>query len=409
MFDYKIQDKLCLVKTNKYKTINLFLNFSIPIDIHKFYCLKMLDGFMGEYSHKYPTKATMSKARDSLYEASIASKTNVRNNLMIYTIRYSFINPKFLKDLSTKDYIEYFKECFNNICFSNELLNELKTNLKAKFNRLLDKPTFYAKNRLAHILALEDKRFEYLDYLSHINKIDDLTLDDVKETYDSLLKDYAIDVSIVGDYDDELLEFSKSLKNDKRYYIDNKAFDYKYYGEKIEEKDISQSVLTMLFFTPYTRKSDDFFGFVLGTDVLGGGPTSLLFEEIREKLSLCYHISAADSKNDGRIEITTLIDKKNYEKTKEEILRQIKRLINKDYDLAKLDEAKTLFIDSLRAVPDELVGFQEYLYRNELNDAHLDIEDYIEGIKKVSADDISKIFKNAKLGISYFLKGRLDE
>ena len=408
MFEYKYQDKLCLVKTNKYKTINLFLNFSIPVDIHKFYCLKMLDGFMGEYSSKYPSKATMSKARDSLYEASINSKTNVRNNLIIYTIRYSFINPKFLKDLSINDFIEYFKECFNNIYFSNELLNELKTNLKAKFNRLLDKPTFYAKNRLAHILALEDERFEYLDYLSHINKIDDLSLEDIKDIYYSLLKDFAIDVSIVGDYDDELLSFANSLKNDKRFYIENKAFDYKCYGEKVEEKDISQSVLNMIFFTPYTRKSIDFFAFVLGTDVLGGGPTSLLFEEIREKLSLCYHVVAADSKNDGRIEITTLIDKKNYEKTKEEILKQIDRLIHKDYDLIKLDEAKTLFIDSLRAIPDELVGFQEYLYRNELNDIHLNIEDYIEGIKKVSADDISNVFKNAKFGISYFLKGRLN-
>ena len=238
--------------------------------------------------------------------------------------------------------------------------------------------------------------------------IDDLTLDDIKEIYHSLLKDFAIDVSIVGDYDDELFNFAKGLKNDKRFYIDNNAFGYKNYGERVEEKDISQSVLNMIFFTPFTRKSNEFFAFVLATDVLGGGPTSLLFEEIREKLSLCYHISAADSKNDGRIEITTLIDKKNYEKTKEEILRQIERLINKDYDLRKLDEAKVLFIDSLRAIPDELTGFQEYLYRNELNDIHLSIDDYIEGIKKVSADDVSNIFKNAKFGISYFLKGRLD-
>lgn len=408
MFDYKIQDKLCLVKTNKYKTINLFLNFSIPIDIHKFYCLKMLDGFMGEYSKKYPSKATMSKARDGLYEASINSKTNVRNNLIIYTIRFSFINPKFLKDLSINDFIEYFKECFYNVYFSNELLSELKTNLKAKYNRLLDKPSFYAKNRLAHILALEDKRFEYLDYLSHIDMIDDLTLDDIKDIYHSLLKDFAADVAIVGDYDEKLLDFSKTLKNDKRFYVDNNAFGYKDFGERVEEKDISQSVLNMIFFTPYTRKSKEFFAFALATDVLGGGPTSLLFEEIREKLSLCYHISAADSKNDGRIEITTLIDKKNYEKTKEEIFRQIDRLINKDYDLRKLDEAKILFIDSLRAIPDELVGFQEYLYRNELNDIDLSVDDYIEGIKKVNADDVSNIFKNAKFGISYFLKGRLD-
>ena len=46
---YEYQDDLCLIKTNKYKTIELFLDFSVPYERKTLLALKMLDYYMGDY------------------------------------------------------------------------------------------------------------------------------------------------------------------------------------------------------------------------------------------------------------------------------------------------------------------------------------------------------------------------
>ena len=68
--DYEYMDDICLIRTSKYKTIELFLNFSIPYDLKTFLCLRMLDSYLGDYSLKYPDKEKMSKAKDDLYWGS---------------------------------------------------------------------------------------------------------------------------------------------------------------------------------------------------------------------------------------------------------------------------------------------------------------------------------------------------
>ena len=87
-------DNLCLMKTNKYKTIQLFLYYTGKYSIKKKVALNILTTIIGDYSIKYDTKEKMVKAKDYLYDADINCNIKLRANLMTFTVKYSFINPK---------------------------------------------------------------------------------------------------------------------------------------------------------------------------------------------------------------------------------------------------------------------------------------------------------------------------
>ena len=402
------EDNFCLIKTNKYKTIELFLYFTCEYDSLKKTTLSLLSNFIGEYSKKYSDKVKMTRAKDNLYGANISCVVKGKANLLSFCVKYSFINPKFLKDVTIDDYLAYFKECLYNIYFSDELLVEFKRNLKDIVLRSLEKPSNLAANRVNQIIAKEDKDFGVYD-IDCLKEIEQVDLEMVKKTYEELFKDYARDVYLIGDVSEKLISYVKTLINDKHFYLKNKPIMLKEIGEIIEDKEVSQSNLNVIYRTPYNRKHPCFYAYMLGNVLLGMVPTSLLFEEVREKLSLCYYISIYDYKNEGLVKIYTAIDGKNKDEVLKQISIQIKRLIDKDYDYSKIDSARALLIDSVTSLSDSLDGYVDYLYTNKLNGIKCDIEEYIDKVNKVTVDDIASIFKEYRHVLTYMLNGVKDE
>lgn len=402
--DYTLIDNLCLMKTNKYKTVSLYLYYAYPYDLKRRLALLMLTGFIGRYSNKYNTKEKMTKARDNLYGISIGGHVKPEANLLSYTIKIIFLNPKFIKDVSTKNYIDHIKECLDNVYFSEELLKEFKKRYKDHLKRRLDSPRTLATNRIYQIIGEESKEFGVYNR-DYSDEIDSITLDDVKNIYKEIKEKFSLDAYLVGDYDDELLQYAKTFKSNNRYYIKCNALDIKDLNEVIEDKDVSQSVLSVIYKTPFTRLSKEFYAFFLGNCLLGVVPTSLLFEEVREKLSLCYYISVNNYNNEGIVKIYTAIDGKNKDTVLKQIDIQINRLINKDYPLEKIDLARTLLIDSIAGIVDNFDVYTDYLYMCKLKQINCSIDEYIANLNKVTADDIANVFKEYKHVLTYMLNG----
>lgn len=398
------KDNIYSLKTNKYKTVNLYLYYSYPFDLKRRLSLSYLSCFLGHYTNTYDTKDKMIKVKDNLYGLSISSISVPKANLLTHLIKISFINPKFLKDIDTDDYLNFINECFDNVYFSDDLLCEFKKDFKNITARKLDDPKNYAANRIAQIIGEEKEEFKVYDK-DYINVLDSISLDDVKNVYMELKSKFSLDTFLVGDYDDKMYNFAKNFKSNNKYYLNNDAFDIKDLGEIIEDKNVSQSMLSVVYKTPYTRVSKDFYAYMLGNCLLGMVPTSLLFEEVREKLSLCYYINIVDYKNEGLVKIYTAIDGKNKDTVLKQIDIQIQRIINKDYDFEKIDLARTLLIDALKSEEDDFDYKVDRIYFNNLNRIDCSVQDYINELNKVTADDIANIFKNYKHVLTYMLNG----
>lgn len=396
------------IKTNKYKTIKMVFYFSNKYTFKERLSLSLLRGFIGRYSQKYPTKNDMRAIKDNLYCASIGSAFSIYNELLTYRIRFSFINPKFLKDVTFKDYLNFFDECLNNPFFSEELLEEYKREIKLRVSHNLDKPDKYGRNRVNKLLMEKDEEFKIFD-ADIMDYFDEITLQDVKDIYHKVISDYNLDIYLYGDFNDEVLSYlNKYKKHNEVKLVKNRLVDIEEFGEIIEDKNVSQSYLYSVYATKCNSLSNKVATNLMTACVLGNAPTSLLFAQVREKMSLCYGIGIENMANEGLVIIRTAIDKKNKDEVLKQIDIQIKRVIDKDYDLNNIDVIRNGLLASFEGVEDDLIEYFSFDYTLHINGIKQTLEEYIESIKKVTADDISACLKDYQHIFTYMLRGVKD-
>lgn len=408
----KINEHLTLIKTKKYKDINMYLYYSLPYSLKQSASLTILSKMFGEASKKYPDKTSMAKARDLLYGLNVSTSCKPSSGLINFVVQYSFINPKFLKDVSIDDDLDYVSETLFKTLINKKLFLEAKRNVISTLLRKLDKPTTKAFDDVFTIIHNDHPSFGSNQSISLLIKgIRKLKVDDVIESYKYILKKAQLDVYLCGDINKTFVSKLSFIKFDKRINV-NEVIDV-YENDKfksiIKKADVGQSVLHVVYETPYSRKHKDFFKFIVGNVFLGKVPTSLLFEEVREKLSLCYTIGVIDSKNNGFIDICTNIDGKNKDVVVKKIDEQIQRIINMDYDENKLYTSVALFENVVQSINDDQSSLVDYMYVNKMNGLNLSIEQYCKAVKKVKKEDIADIFKNYHKYFVYMLQGKQDE
>lgn len=401
------KDNLHYIKTNKYKDINLFIKCAFPYKDGLKARLSLLSAMLDDRCNKYPSKVEMSKIKDLLYGLTYVCTINNDDGLLILTFIYSFTNPRFTSGVSENDYIDFIEETINNPLLNEDSFNDNKRNLIDSIKRKLDKPSKLADNSFYKEAAKEDDRYKaYNDDI--IADINSLNLNDIKDTYADLFN-YQTDVYLIGDFSDNFINYLSKYKSNKRLLIDSRPFISSNSKEIVDKKEYGQSTLIMSYTAPFTRKMDEYCAYNVGVVLFGQTATSLLFSEVREKLSLCYSIFAMPSKNTGLVMISTNIDKKNKDKAISEIKRQYKRIVDKDYDLSLIEIAKKMIVNSMNSLDDDLDYLINFHYRNMLIGNGETIDEYNSRLNNVTADDISNVFAKFNEYITYFLEGTVDE
>lgn len=400
-----------VINTRKYKDINLYLRFSIeykPLMKEK---IALLCKLIGDVSNKYPTKLEMTRAKDMLYGISLASSYKARANILTLSLHYSFINPKFV-DATIDEYNDFIKETLYNSIINEATLAEAKRTIKYAALRKIDKPQAKSTERFIEIVSKDNPEFAiYSEGDKFIKNIDKIKLEDIKQTYRTIINNCQLNIYLCGDIENNDINKLTTFSFNNRNLVNLKTKKITGKPKKtiIDKSDISQTYLSMVYTTPFNKNHSDYFAWFMGNALLGVVPTSLLFAQIREKMSLCYAITSYDYKNEGLIRIITSIDAKNKDKTIKEIENQINRLATCDYEPELLDTAKALICNTLIGTYDDLDALVDYYYESSLSKFNYSIEEYCENVSKVSVKDIAKVYKKYKHYFNYALLGTKDE
>lgn len=400
-----------VINTRKYKDINLYLRFSIeykPLMKEK---IALLCKLIGDVSNKYPTKLEMTRAKDMLYGISLVSSYKARANILTLSLHYSFINPKFV-DATIDEYNDFIKETLYNSIINEATLAEAKRTIKYAALRKIDKPQAKSTERFIEIVSKDNPEFAiYSEGDKFIKNIDKIKLEDIKQTYRTIINNCQLNIYLCGDIENNDINKLTTFSFNNRNLVNLKTKKITGKPKKtiIDKSDISQTYLSMVYTTPFNKNHSDYFAWFMGNALLGVVPTSLLFAQIREKMSLCYAITSYDYKNEGLIRIITSIDAKNKDKTIKEIENQINRLATCDYEPELLDTAKALICNTLIGTYDDLDALVDYYYESSLSKFNYSIEEYCENVSKVSVKDIAKVYKKYKHYFNYALLGTKDE
>lgn len=176
-------------------------------------------------------------------------------------------------------------------------------------------------------------------------------------------------------------------------------------GEISETMDVAQGKLCMGFVTPVTNWCKQMPAMQMLNVILGGGMTSKLFQNVREKMSLCYSIDSAYYGTKGIVLVNAGIDFDKEAVTRQEILRQLDACRKGEISEAEMTAAREALLSSLRSVQDSPGAIENYYFTAALSGMCFTREGYMEAVEKVTLGDIVQCANSLTLNTAYFLKG----
>ena len=171
--------------------------------------------------------------------------------------------------------------------------------------------------------------------------------------------------------------------------------------------DVTQGKLALGFRTGgLTAASPEFPALLVMNAVYGGTPTSKLFLNVREKLSLCYYASSMLEKFSGLMVVSSGIEFDKFEAAKAEILAQMENCRAGTIEEWELVGARQSVISALRTTMDA----QGRLEENWLGQAVAELtegpDELARRVEAVTMDQVVAAARRLELDTVYFLKGR---
>ncbi|MDD6466768.1 MAG: pitrilysin family protein [Erysipelotrichaceae bacterium] len=397
--------RLHFCKTDKFKDVTISLRFSKPLNQTNATVRSLLGMMLVDRTQKYNTKLSMQRQLDYLYGANLYHKITGYGTAHVLEIKLQVINERYTNQPLLENQFALLHEVIFAPLLTEESFQEAKRLLKEKFDRSLDTPAVFASKRLLE-LAANDQPLA-IDASGNPSLIGSITLQQVQKEYDSLINENMVDCFVVGDYQetrvsdfvDQYLNLHGNQNSSSFYHLQKQEFN-----RVVEQMQIQQTVLSQLYRTGINIADDDYWALRITNALLGVYPTSLLFQEVREKRSLCYSIYSSIIAYDGALVIQTGINKENVELVEELIKQQMVRLQNGDFNDDLLQTTKEMMMNGLKTIEDDVSSIIGLRYQNVLLNRQNQLLDFIHQIAQVSKEDVMRIAKQLELQCTFVLQ-----
>lgn len=397
------------VKINKFRTIKLVVSFARKYRKEDRLLSMLLSRIILESSQKYKSREEIGKQAEENYNQEQDRSTSFWGKNLELTFSTTFLDGKYINSEHNKKCIDLFFEILYNPniidgAFEEASFKVAKNNLKSKIKKLKENPMNYAVNRVMKLAGYEVILEEEME--EELNKITPKML---YEYYLDVIKNDYLEVSMIGDINDELLEYVKNKINDRvNGKINDLVFEKEVVYQEVEEESKNkQTNLVMLFKMKNLTKKEREVVMSLYNDILGDSPCSKLFVNVREKNSLCYSVKSSVSGSFSYLKITAGINSKDIEKAKKIILDQIENIKLGKITKKELAIAISTSLESLQTYEDSQSKIlNKFLYRKH-RDAYTH-DEFVEITKKITKEDIVDFSKKLVLDTVYVLKGDVE-
>ena len=404
---------LTLIPEEKFKSNLVSIYIQRILDRDEVTMNALLPSIIKSGSEKYPSAREMSYHQDDLYGVSIGADSSKRGESQVITFKIISTDEEYLDEQIFKKVVKYLDEVVNHPLvidggFKEEYVAIEKENLKNRIESIINDKGRYAVER-AREEMFKNEKYGISD-LGYLEDIDKITAKGLYEHYVNIMKTSPIDIVVEGNFDeDEIVEIiSNGFDFHRENIIEIPRADFIKKVDEIkvikEEMDITQGKLVMGYRCNVDYKDEfKYYSVFVGSNVLGGGPHSKLFVNVREKESLCYYIYSSLEKYKTSMFISSGIESENYDKTVELIGEQLKSLKEGKISDEELLNSKSAIISSLKTIKDSLGGSSDFYFSQSMGGTNTTVEKIIEMIEKVTVSDIVEAFKNIELDTIYFL------
>ena len=377
------------IQTQKFSDVYVSCKTMMPFNRNTISALNVLVYMMKAKTQKMNSKQKLASTLNLAYGTKVSYGLTSYGDIVTLDVRFQFVRPDWIEDAS---YLNKIKQIMDQVLFHSVLdeenFNESVYLLKNRLLAQMDDPA-----NLSCMYAFEmahDKHSISIPVQGDLKDLHTLTLEDVQAVYE-LYMDMAKHFYVCGYVTQELYDYIDSLDSHCAFISERTLLPRVESSYKIYEKNISQTCVSQVYSTGVDISSDDYEAQCLLCSVLGQSQKNLLFDEIREKNSLCYSISSSLIRFDGALLIHTGINRKDVNKVLNLIETQMDRLLNMDYDDRYLEIAKMDFKNRIISGLDHPLSLIEQAFLDDLLHRDITTQQRIDRIMQVTKEDISRV------------------
>ena len=292
--------------------------------------------------------------------------------------------------------------------FRRDYVESEKKNLISTIESQLNDKRAYASAQLMKYMCGNDSFG--IPRLGEPEKVKEITAERAYRHYRAILRESRIDIFYVGQAPAEVIasKFKTLFSLLGRSYV-NLPPQTPFTGcgetEHIETMDVSQGKLAMGFVTPVTVRDPEFAAMQVCNMIFGGGMTSKLFANVRERMSLCYDIGSGYHGSKGIVAVSAGIDRSKKDIVQNEILAQLEACRQGNIAPEELNAAKQALVSGLLGTHDTPGSIESYYATAALSGIGMAPAQYIEKVQAVTAEQVAQLAKRLQLNTVYFLKG----
>ncbi len=397
--------KLHILPDSKFKNFRAGVYMSTPLTRETAAKNAFVARIMRSGTKSFPDKRSINMRLEELYGASLFTGVEKMGERHVVKLWIDALADRYIENESILQSVFDFLE--------EALLHPVFDSAEREKQALIDeiRATVNDKRKYALTRCVEEMcKSEPYGTPTYGREEDVLKLDGkiACEYHGRLINTAPIDIFVIGAFDkaavlDECTKLSEKLCAREEKYADTCQ---KAAPEQVnyvtDRENVTQGKLVIGYRVP--ADCDNVYPLMVYNAVFGGGTSSKLFNNVREKLSLCYYASSIFYRKKGLIMVQAGIDFDKYQKTFDEIVVQSEdikagRISDEEFGGAVLG-----IVNALRSYKDDLGQLMSY-YSAQIGEDITDIDEKIEKILSVKMEQIIQVARQISMDTVYFLSG----
>lgn len=407
------------INSEKFKSIYFSINFTMPVNKRQISENALLSAVLGKSNKKFKTQKEIQMYLYSLYGANFDIGIEKFGDLYNIEFRGECINKKYLPNNTdvVNEVLEFLYDAIYNPnvlngAFDEEVVEREKDFILNKIREVKDDKLRYGIRKMEELMC-KDEPFSTYVYGDE-DDIYKITSSDLYKRYNEVISNSCITFIISGNllgYEDIEEKVNNIFNNKLVSKLNYKGLIYNqklnHIREVVEEsQQTTQSVLSygLRINNP---NSNDFYKLSVYNALLGGTPSSKLFQNFREKESLAYTVRSRYYRFKDIIIIYAGIQKENYEKAKLVLENEINKIKDGEISDEEFEASKKSIISDLKEWNDSKIALSKMFISNlfSLKNDSLTLEQMVDKFEKVTKQDIIDMASKITIEKIYFLGG----
>jgi|GEM_PF-3609874 Predicted Zn-dependent peptidases len=407
--------------TKKFPTITIEVTFSQIQKLEDIEARNLVAKILPQVLAAYPDKIATKSYFSDLYAAKVLSGVKRDGDKHEVAFQFVFTDPQTiadenyqLDDIITCVQRVLLEPALENNTFMEKAFTVENSTMQAKIASMYDDKSTYAQLRLLDYMFVGTP-FAIRPY-GKVENYQMLTNEQVYQAYQKMLAEDSITISVVGNVTDTVIKekFQYILRNTQQNAQPLTQTILQYEKRQtaqrfVEKQVLNQTKLHIGYHIPATIDNPNYFAHRLAIEILGGGAQSKLFQNVREKASLAYYVSAVMDLYAEAMYIYAGIDHGKIEQAHQIILEQIESMIQGNITEEEILLAKNNMLHRISMSQDNAFGLIT-LQRQMKSFANINsLSEWQEAIKRVEVADIIAAVKTWKEDTIFILTNEEEE